>query len=86
MFPGTADIKDGKSSYYFDVESGLKVAESKEIEQGGQKMTQMVTFGDYREVSGIKFPFLTSLNLGIEILLMTTEVKINGGVSDSDFQ
>ena len=79
-------IKDGKSSYYFDVESGLKVAESKEIEQGGQKMTQMITFGDYREVSGIKFPFLTSLNLGIEILLMTTEVKINEGVFDSDFQ
>lgn len=79
-------IKDGKSTYYFDVISGLKVAESKEIEQGGQKMTQMVTLGDYREVSGIKFPFITSLNLGIEILLQTTEVKINEGVSDADFQ
>ena len=79
-------IKDGKSTYYYDVDSGLKVAESKEIEQAGQKMTQMVNLSDYRQVKGIKFPYVTSMNLGIEILLTTTDVKINEGVADPDFQ
>lgn len=79
-------IKDGKSTYYFDVKSGLKVAESKTIEQGGQKMTQMIALGDYRDVKGIKVPYHTTLNIGMEIDLTTTDVKINEGVSDTDFQ
>lgn len=79
-------IKDGKSTYYFDTKSGLKVAEAKTIEQAGQKVTQMVALGDYRDIKGIKVPYHTTLNVGMEIDLTTTEVKINEGVSDTDFQ
>lgn len=79
-------IKDGKNTYYFDTKSGLKVAESKTIEQAGQKMTQMVALGDYRDVKGIKVPYHATLNIGVEIDLTTTDVKINEGVSDTDFQ
>lgn len=79
-------IKDGKSTYYFDVKSGLKVAESKVMEQGGQQVTQMIALGDYREVKGIKIPYHTTLDIGMEIDLTTTDVKINEGVSDADFQ
>ncbi|MFT3793592.1 M16 family metallopeptidase [Flavobacterium sp.] len=79
-------IKDGKSTYYFDVKSGLKVAESKTIEQAGQQVTQMIALGDYRDVKGIKIPYHTTLNIGMEIDLTTTDVKINEGVSDTDFQ
>ncbi len=79
-------IKDGTSTYYFDTQSGLKIAESKTIDQGGQKMTQTVALGDYREVKGIKVPYHMTLNLGMEIDLTTTDVKINEGVSDTDFQ
>lgn len=79
-------IKDGKSTYYFDTKSGLKIAEAKTIEQGGQKVTQMVALSDYRDVKGIKVPYHTTLNVGMEIDLTTTDVKINEGVSDTDFQ
>ncbi len=79
-------IKDGKSTYYFDTKSGLKIAEAKTIEQAGQKITQMVALSDYREVKGIKVPYHSTLNIGMEIDLTTTDVKINEGVSDTDFQ
>ncbi|KAB1156341.1 insulinase family protein [Flavobacterium luteum] len=79
-------IKDKESIYYYDVTSGLKVAESKILEQEGQKITQTTNYSDYKEVKGIKFPFKTILNIGMEIELTTTTIKINEGVSDADFK
>jgi predicted Zn-dependent peptidase len=79
-------IKSGKSTYYYDVKTGFKVAESKELEQGGQKMTQTTYYQDYKDVKGLKFPYKTIMNVGIEIELITTEVKINDGVTDADFK
>lgn len=79
-------IKSGKSTYFYDVKSGFKVAEAKELEQGGQKMTQTTYFQDYKDVKGLKFPYKTIMNVGIEIELITTEVKINEGVTDADFK
>ena len=79
-------IKNGKSTYYYDVKTGFKVAESKELEQGGQKMTQTTYYQDYKDVKGLKFPYKTIMNVGIEIELITTEVKINEGVTDADFK
>ncbi len=79
-------IKNGKSTLYYDVTSGLKIGKAVVQEANGQKMTQITNFGDYKEVKGIKFPFKTSLSFGPqEIEFKTTEVKINEGVSDADF-
>lgn len=79
-------IKNGKSTLYYDVKTGFKVAEAKELEQGGQKMTQTTYYQDYKDVKGLKFPYKTIMNVGIEIELITTEVKINEGVTDADFK
>ncbi len=79
-------IKNGKSTYYYDVKTGFKVAEAQELEQGGQKMTQTTYYQDYKDVKGLKFPYKTIMNVGIEIELITTEVKINEGVTDADFK
>jgi predicted Zn-dependent peptidase len=79
-------IKNGKSTLYYDVKSGFKVAEAKELEQGGQKVTQTTYFQDYKDVKGLKFPYKTIMNVGIEIELTTSEVKINEGVTDADFK
>ncbi len=79
-------IKDGKSTYYYDLKSGLKVADAKTLEQGEQSVTQITNYSDYKEVKGIKFPYKTTLNIGIEILLTTTDIKINEGVNDADFK
>lgn len=79
-------IKNGKSTLYYDVKTGFKVAEAKEMEQGGQKMTQTTYYQDYKDVKGLKFPYKTIMNVGIEIELITSEVKINEGVTDADFK
>ena len=52
----------------------------------GQKMTQTTYYSDYKEVKGIKFPHTTDMNIGVELKLMTTEVKINEGVTAEDFK
>ena len=79
-------IQNGKTTYFYDVKSGLKVGEARELEQAGQKMTQTTYFQDYKDVKGIKFPYKTILNVGMEIELTTSEVKINEGVADIDFE
>ena len=79
-------VKSGKYTYFYDVKTGFKVAEAKELEQGGQKMTQTTYYQDYKDVKGLKFPYKTIMNVGIEIELITTEVKINEGVTDADFK
>ncbi len=80
-------IKDGETTLAYDVKTGLKLQESEEVEVApGQKMTLATPFSDYRDVKGVKVPFKTAVNIGIEIELTISEVKINEGVTDADFQ
>ncbi|WP_284653742.1 insulinase family protein [Flavobacterium terrisoli] len=79
-------VVDGDTTYYFDVKSGLKTAEATTEEQGGQKATRVTSFNDYREVKGVKVPFNTIMNVGFELDIKMSEVKINEGVNDADFQ
>ncbi|WP_396140491.1 M16 family metallopeptidase [Flavobacterium sp.] len=79
-------VVDGDTTYYFDVKSGLKTAESSTEEQGGQKMTRVTNFNDYRAVKGVKVPFNTIMNVGFELDIKMSDVKINEDVSDADFQ
>jgi zinc protease len=79
-------VKNGKSTIYYDVTSGLKLAESKTEEQGGQKMTITTNYNDYKEVKGVKFPYSILINQGFEIPFIVSEVKVNEGVTDADFK
>lgn len=79
-------IENGKTVTYYDVKSGLKVAESTTQEQGGQKMVLMTNFKDYKDVKGVKFPFNIIMNVGIELDIKLSEIKVNEGVTDADFQ
>lgn len=79
-------VKKGTTTYYYDVKSGYKVAEAREEEQGGQKMTQTTYYSDYKDVKGIKVPHKINMNVGIELDMTVNEVKINEGVTAADFQ
>jgi predicted Zn-dependent peptidase len=79
-------IINGKTTLYYDIKSGLKVAEVKTMEQEAANMTQTTTFGDYREVKGVKVPFSIVQNIGFELDIKMSEIKINEGVSDTDFE
>lgn len=82
----TYAVKNGKTTLFYDVTSGLKIAESKVVEQAGQSITQITNYGDYREVKGVIIPFNIIQNVGFELDIKMSEVKINEGVSDADFQ
>ena len=79
---------DENTKVYYEVESGLK---NKQVttQKGpdGNEMTQTVSYSDYQEVEGIKFPFNTKMSFGPqEIEFKTQEIKINEEISEADFQ
>ena len=79
-------VLDGDTTYFFDVKTGFKTAESTTDEKGGEKMTSVTYFNDYRDVKGVKVPFNTIMNVGIELDIKVDDVKINDGISDADFE
>lgn len=80
-------LVDGDTTVYYDVKTGLKVAEVS-VQKGpdGQEMASTTPFSDYREVKGIKVPYKTAVNIGMEVELTVSEVKINEGITPADFQ
>jgi len=95
-FEGIETI-DGKKAYklklseektaYYDMETGLKIQETTMADMGGQPMTSTINYQDYQEVSGIQFPFTLSQTVGPQHFdFKVNEIKINEGVSDSDFE
>jgi predicted Zn-dependent peptidase len=79
-------ISDSKTAFY-DIETGLKVQETTLQEAQGQTMSTMLQFDDYQEVSGIKFPFKLMQSAGpMNFEFTVKELKVNEGVSDSDFE
>jgi hypothetical protein len=73
---------------YYDVKSGLKVGESTTQKMpNGQAMTQTVKYADYKEVGGVKFPHTLKMSLGPQMIdLIVKEIKVNQGVTATDFQ
>jgi hypothetical protein len=55
------------------------------MEQGGKSMTQVTNYGDYREVKGVKVPFNIIQNVGFELDIKISDIKINEGVTAADF-
>ncbi|MEO8713193.1 MAG: M1 family aminopeptidase, partial [Parafilimonas sp.] len=70
------------SKKYYDAETGLKLKE--EVTAGNVSST--FTYSDYKEVSGIMFPFSQNISQQIDFNLKVTEVKVNSGLKDEDFQ
>ncbi|WP_422083174.1 M16 family metallopeptidase [Ulvibacterium sp.] len=79
-------ISDEKSIFY-DMESGLKLQEVNTTEMQGQQMQQVLIYDDYKEVSGIQFPFKLTQSMGPQSMeFLVQEIKVNEGVSDADFE
>mgnify|MGYP001029643806 FL=1 len=81
--------KDGETSKnYYDVTSGLKI-KSVSTTKGpsGKDVTQERTYGDYKEVSGIKFPHITSVPMGGQnVELKVSAIKVNKPLTVADFE
>ncbi len=79
-------VVDGKKKTYFDINSGLILGTATEVEAQGQKMVQSISYGEYKEFNGIKFPSEFTLNIGMDMTFKILDIKFNEGVSDADFQ
>lgn len=77
----TREGSDNKETYVFEKESGLL----KQIQAMQQGVPSTITFGDYKEVDGVKIAH--SMNIGgqMDISIMTSEVKHNVDIPDGTF-
>ncbi|MGV8813639.1 MAG: M16 family metallopeptidase [Gelidibacter sp.] len=77
----------GDDSYrYYDVKSGLLVRIEKTAKMQGQLFTTIQDFGNYSPVNDILFPYSMSVTTGPQIIKMNvTNVKVNNGVTEADF-
>ena len=81
-------IVNGNKTYYYDTKTKLKVAEKTEVSQNDQKIATTNLFSNYKDVKGVKVPHEIDMELapGMAIKLMTTQVKVNEGVTANDFK
>jgi len=80
-FPGGS-----KSSYFFDASTKLLVRTVKSMETEQGAMEQSMDYTDYRDVSGVKFSFLNTMQvMGMTLEGKVKEVKLNSGLADSLF-
>lgn len=77
----------GNDSYrYYDVQSGLLVRIESTTEMQGQSFTSVQDFGNYSPVKDILFPYSLSTTSGPQVIQMNvTNVKVNEGVTEADF-
>jgi outer membrane lipoprotein-sorting protein len=78
---------DTKTTSYFDKVTGLKIKTTTTVDtpMGAQQI--IVEFSDYREVNGVKFPFVIKQNAGGMAMDITiTSIEINKGLDDSVFK
>jgi hypothetical protein len=71
---------------YYDMETGLKTQDSKDIVTPQGNFKQVTEFNDYRSVDGILYPFKIKQYLGNQTLDFTVEsIQVNTGISDDVF-
>jgi hypothetical protein len=79
-------VQVGTAKYFYDVKTGLRVASENESGEGAQKRKTMTYYADYVDVKGVKFPYKTTMDVGMPLEFITQDVKINEGVTDKDFE
>jgi outer membrane lipoprotein-sorting protein len=78
---------ESKSVSYFDKETGLKVKSTVIVDTPAGPQQAVTEYSDYREVEGVKFPFIIKQNTaGMVMESEITAVEINKGIDDSYFK
>jgi len=79
-------LSDTKKKYY-DMNTGLLLAEETTQEVQGQTFSSMIKYDNYKEVKGVKYPMTIIQNLGgREFRFDINTIRINEGVTDADFE
>src|SRR5690606_37466613 len=67
-------IVDGKKKTYYDIETGLSLGTSSELEAQGQTISQTMIYGEYKEYDGIKYPSEFTMNVGVDMSFKVQEI------------
>lgn len=71
-------LKQGSTTYYYSVKSGLILGELKLQKANGQEMSIPTYYSDYKEVQGLKLPFKITQNInGMEMIFNVNSYEIN---------
>lgn len=95
-----AEMVDGEKAYalevtpekgpsfteFYSADSGLKLKKVTEIETEEKSVTSIQTFGDYQEVKGVKFPHQQKVLSPQKVTMTLTDIQVNSGLSEDDFQ
>lgn len=80
------ELGDNPSYRYYNAESGLLERVETTVEAQGQSITSVVDYGNYSPVGDVKFPYSQTIKAGPQTIMMNvTNVKINEGVTEADF-
>ncbi len=72
---------------FYEIDSGLKIKEVKEVETTLENFVQETFYSDYKEVDGLKFPFKIKQSFGMQTIEMNiSSVKLNEGLDNSIFE
>ena len=79
-------VKDNSFRYY-DAESGLLIMTEESTQQGGNTITSITKFSDYKEIDGILYAFKREVLAGPQkIDFEILSVKFNEEISDEFFK
>ena len=77
---------DTKNRYY-DIQSGLLLAEENIIKTPQGEMSNVLRFEDYKEVEGVKFPMVLKQDMmGQTLSFEVKKMDVNSGLTDKDFE
>ena len=86
MVRGMLPDNQGQETLYFDSQSGLLVRRVTVLRTALGGIPQQYDYSDYREVNGVKIPFVTKVSTPENIQTRTiTEAKFNVPVDEKDF-
>ncbi len=85
---GVTDTGGNTTVNYYDVETGLKVQESRSVQSPQGETVMSTAISDYKEVEGILFPHTLSIPLSPQMKASLTieEISVNQPIEDSVFE
>ncbi len=77
---------DEVSYRYYSTDSNLLIRTESTQEAQGQSVTTISDTNNYKEVNGVMFPHTTKITAGPQVIILNvSEIKLNDGVTDEDF-
>ncbi|GAB3202929.1 putative Zn-dependent peptidase [Pontibacter aydingkolensis] len=76
-----------KAIHYFAKDSGFRLKEVNNLQSPQGVVTQTKTYSDYKEVNGVKFPYVVETTVGPQVIKAEVQnIEVNKGLSDDTFK